>query len=55
MGKDKKENGNGEILITSGIGLIGTAVTPTPDDITIISPLLQAGAGIILILIGLSR
>lgn len=36
-------------LITIGVGLIGLAVTPTPDDVTVVSPLAQLviGAGFI--------
>lgn len=36
-----------EIIL--GIGALILAVVPTPDDLTIISPLAQAGAGIYLI------
>jgi len=36
-------------LTIAGIGLITAAIVPTPDDITVISPLLQlaVGAGMI--------
>lgn len=36
-----------------GLGLLGVAVTPTPDDITIVSPALQTIAGIGFIIYGL--
>lgn len=40
------------LLIITGIGLVGIGITPTPDDVTVISPLLQIGVGVILIGIG---
>ena len=38
------------LMEISGVGLMALAVTPTPDDVTIISPLLQftVGAGLFL-------
>ena len=39
--------------IIMGLGLLGVAVAPTPDDITIISPAVQTIAGLILVIYGL--
>lgn len=36
-----------------GAGLVALAVTPTPDDVTIISPALQLTAGSLLLIAGL--
>lgn len=38
--------------IVTGLGLITLAVAPTPDDITIISPLLQLALGVGLVIYG---
>lgn len=40
-------------MVTAGIGLIVLAVTPTPDDVTVVSPLVQLGLGATLLTIGL--
>lgn len=40
------------VLITAGIGLVTVGVAPTPDDITIVSPLAQIAIGTALILVG---
>lgn len=40
-------------LITAGVGLIGVGILPTPDDVTIISPLLQILAGTGFLIAGL--
>lgn len=42
---------NGKIAL--GCGLIAVALLPTPDDITIVSPLAQLGAGTFFIISGL--
>jgi len=42
-----------EGLTIAGAGLITLAVTPTPDDVTVISPILQLIGGASLILLGL--
>jgi hypothetical protein len=41
----EKENG----FIVAGLGLITLAFVPTPDDVTVVSPLLQilVGAGLV--------
>jgi hypothetical protein len=41
------EKGNG--FIATGLGLIALAFIPTPDDVTVISPIIQIGAGLGLI------
>lgn len=40
-------------LIVLGLSVIGVAVAPTPDDITIISPIVQGVLGTGLIIWGL--
>lgn len=40
------------LLITGGLALITVAITPTPDDITVISPLIQLALGMSLIIYG---
>lgn len=40
-------------LIALGLGAIGVAIAPTPDDITIVSPLAQLVVGGGLIIVGL--
>lgn len=35
-----------------GLALLGTAVLPTPDDATVISPILQLAAGLALLIYG---
>lgn len=41
-----------ENLILAGTGMLAFAITPTPDDITIVSPSIQAIIGLGLILWG---
>lgn len=38
-----------------GVGLIALAILPTPDDLTVISPVAQAGLGLSCIAIGLKE
>ena len=43
-------NKNAKILmVTSGIGLITVALAPTPDDVTVVSPVAQILIGVGLI------
>jgi len=42
-------------LVGIGTLLIVAAVTPTPDDVTIVSPALQLTAGTILVGVGLLK
>jgi hypothetical protein len=42
-----------EGLLLTGVGLIGVGVLPTPDDVTIISPLIQILAGSVFVVCGL--
>jgi len=41
---------NKNLLITSGLALIALGFAPTPDDVTVVSPLLQItiGAGLVI-------
>lgn len=39
--------------VAFGSGLVALAVAPTPDDLTVVSPVLQLIAGSILIVTGL--
>lgn len=40
-------------LVLSGAGLIGLGFLPTPDDVTVISPVLQIAIGTGLVALGL--
>lgn len=40
-------------LITLGSSLVALAIIPTPDDVTVISPIIQLVAGVSLIGVGL--
>ena len=40
-------------VVTTGVGLVALGVAPTPDDITVVSPLIQIGLGLGLIGLGL--
>jgi len=44
-----------ELMVGSGLGLITLAVVPTPDDVTIISPLIQFVVGAGLVAVGLMK
>ena len=44
-----------QLLVTSGLGLITLGFLPTPDDVTIISPVIQILGGAVLVIIGLSK
>ncbi len=43
------------LMVVTGIGLIVAAVAPTPDDITIVSPVVQFITGAGLIIAGLRK
>jgi hypothetical protein len=50
----KSENmGKDYAKIFGGMALIGIAITPTPDDVTVVSPIAQAALGIFAIYQGL--
>lgn len=53
--KTKKLEGKSLIKILIGIGLIIFAVVPTPDDVTVISPILAFTFGGKLLLEGLGK
>ena len=43
---------NSEKVIT-GLALIGFSLTPTPDDVTVVSPVVQFLAGSLILVFGL--
>ena len=40
-------------IMLAGAGLVTLGVTPTPDDVTVISPLIQIGLGLTLFTVGI--